>query len=277
MEIDSTRPGWARTEQAEADMLLELERQEEAHAMEEVTAPASQARASRTAPVGTSCFTCPRRSACMPHNLTADALERFDSIVTATRLLKRGEALYRTNDPFQSVYAVRAGSFKTVVMHRDGREQVTGFHFAGETLGLDGMHSERHTSDAVAIEDSSVCIIPYALLEALCAESKPLQQQVLRTMSGEIVRESSVMMLLGTMTAEERVATFLLNLSSRMKARGYSAAEFNLRMTREEMGNYLGMKLETVSRMFSKFQRDGLLETRGKQIRIVDIDALAKV
>jgi CRP/FNR family transcriptional regulator len=213
----------------------------------------------------------------MPNGLTAEELARFDSIVTATRLVKRGEALYRANDDFHSVYTVRSGSFKTVVMHRNGREQVTGFHLAGEVLGLDGLHNEHHSSDAIAIEDSSVCIIPYALLEALCAESKPLQQQVLRTMSGEIVRESSAMMLLGTMSAEERVATFLLNLSSRLKARGYSPAEFNLRMTREEMGNYLGMKLETVSRMFSKFQRDGLLQTRGKQIRIVDLDALARV
>ncbi|GLU35608.1 Crp/Fnr family transcriptional regulator [Trinickia caryophylli] len=217
------------------------------------------------------------RSVCMPNTLAAKDLARFDTIVSATRVVMRGEALYRSSDEFQSVYAVRSGSFKTVVMHRDGREQVTGFHLAGEVLGLDAVCAERHSSDAIAIEDSSVCIIPYALLEALCAESKSLQHQVLRTMSGEIVRESSLMMLLGTMSAEQRVATFLLNLSTRMQARGYSAAEFNLRMTREEMGNYLGMKLETVSRMFSKFQRDGLLETHGKQIRIVDLEALARV
>lgn len=217
------------------------------------------------------------RSACMPHALTSEELARFDSIVTATRLVKRGEALYRTNGEFQSIYTVRSGSFKTVVMHRDGREQVTGFRFTGEVLGLDGVHSERHINDAIALEDSSVCIIPYALLETLCAESKSLQQQVLRTMSGEIVRDSSLLMLLGTMNAEERVAAFLINLSSRMKSRGYSPAEFHLRMTREEMGNYLGMKLETVSRMFSKLQRDGLLETRGKQLRIVDLEALERV
>jgi CRP/FNR family transcriptional regulator len=209
--------------------------------------------------------------------LTSEELARFDSIVTATRLVKRGEALYRTNGEFQSIYTVRSGSFKTVVMHRDGREQVTGFRFTGEVLGLDGVHSERHINDAIALEDSSVCIIPYALLETLCAESKSLQQQVLRTMSGEIVRDSSLLMLLGTMNAEERVAAFLINLSSRMKSRGYSPAEFHLRMTREEMGNYLGMKLETVSRMFSKLQRDGLLETRGKQLRIVDLEALERV
>ena len=223
------------------------------------------------------CTSCSMRSACMPKTLNEQDLTRFDSIVSATRLIKRGDTLYRANDPFHSIYAIRAGSFKSVVMHRDGREQVTGFHLAGEVLGLDGVCTEHHSSDAIAIEDSSVCIIPYALLESLCAESKSLQQQVLRTMSGEIVRESSLMMLLGTMSAEQRVAAFLLNMSGRLKARGYSAAEFNLRMTREEMGNFLGMKLETVSRMFSKFQRDGLLQTHGKQIRIVNLDALARV
>ena len=223
------------------------------------------------------CATCAMRSACMPQTLNAEELTRFDAIVSATRLVKRGDAIYRADDPFQSIYAIRAGSFKTVVMHRDGREQVTGFHLAGEVLGLDGVCTERHSSDAIALEDSSVCIIPYALLESLCGESKRLQQQVLRMMSGEIVRESSLMMLLGTMSAEQRVASFLLSLSNRMKARGYSAAEFNLRLTREEMGNFLGMKLETVSRMFSKFQREGLVQTHGKQIRIVNLDALGRV
>lgn len=223
------------------------------------------------------CATCSMRSACVPCTLDAEELVRFDSIVSATRHIKRGDTLYRANDPFQSIYAIRAGSFKTVVMHRDGREQVTGFHLAGEVLGLDGLGTESHSSDAIALEDGSVCIIPYAPLEAMCAESRPLQQQVLRMMSGEIVRESSLMMLLGTMSAEQRVASFLLNVSNRMKARGYSAAEFNLRMTREELGNFLGMKLETVSRMFSKFQRDGLLQTHGKQIRIVNLEALNRV
>lgn len=241
---------------------------------------AAMEKASRGQARGSSssnCSSCSLRSACVPNSLTDQELARFDAIVSTTRSIKRGEALYRTHDPFESIYAVRAGSFKTVVMHRDGREQVTGFHLAGEVLGLDGVCADRHSSDAIALEDSSVCIMPYSLLESMCAESKPLQRQMLRMMSSEIVRESSLMLLLGTMSAEQRVATFLLNLSSRMSERGYSGAEFNLRMTREEMGNYLGMKLETVSRMFSKFQRDGLLETRGKKIRIVNLTALAEV
>jgi CRP/FNR family transcriptional regulator len=162
-------------------------------------------------------------------------------------------------------HAVRARSFKTVVMHRDGREQVTGFHLAGDVLGLDGVCSRRHSCDALAIEDSKVCIIPFHLLEAMCREVKALQQHVHRLMGGETVREATLMMLLGRMSADRRVAAFLMNLSEKLKTRGYSPAEFRLRMTREEIGSYLGMKLETVSRMFSEFQKDGLVDTDGKR------------
>jgi CRP/FNR family transcriptional regulator len=226
---------------------------------------------------GNACSNCPVRATCMPETLTPSELARLDSTICSTRTVRRGESLYRANDTFQSVYAVRLGSFKTVVMHRDGREQVTGFNLAGEMLGLDGVHTDRHSCDAIALEDSSVCIIPFSVLEGLCHDMKSMQQHVHRMMSGEIVRESGLMMLLGTMTAEQRVAAFLLNLSQRLKTLGYSAAEFNLRMTREEMGSYLGMKLETVSRMFSKLHKDELVETHGKQIRIVDFEGLALI
>jgi CRP/FNR family transcriptional regulator len=236
--------------------------------------PVAEAQAKRAS---ARCSGCAMRTICMPTDLTAPELAQLDSLIYTTRLVKRGEALYRANDDFQSIYAVRTGSFKTVIMHRDGREQVTGFHLIGETLGLDGVCHERHGCDAIALEDSSVCIIPFRQLEGLCREIRTMQHHVHRMMSGEIVRESGIMMLLGTMSAEQRLAAFLLNLSQRMKARGYSASEFYLRMTREEMGSYLGMKLETVSRMFSKFQKDGVVDTRGKQIRIVDFERLAQV
>jgi CRP/FNR family transcriptional regulator len=207
---------------------------------------------------GTRCSSCAMRTVCMPQGLTQVDIARLDSIICSTRMVRQGEALYRANDTFQSIYAVRAGSFKTIVMHRDGREQVTGFHLAGDVLGLDGVSSGHHGLDAIAIEDSNVCIIPFHLLESLCRENKVVQQHVHRMMSGEIVRESVLMMLLGTMSADQRLASFLLNLSARLKARGYSPAEFNLRMTREEIGSYLGMKLETVTRMFSKFRHPDL-------------------
>lgn len=223
------------------------------------------------------CSSCSLRSICMPQGLTPAELERMESLMCVSRTIKHGESLYRANDSFQSIYAVRAGSFKTVVMHRDGREQVTGFHLAGDSLGLDGICSGQHSCDAIAIEDGNVCIIPFHLLETMCREVKVVQNHVHRLMGGEIVREATLMMLLGTMSADQRVAAFLLNLSGRLKTRGYSPAAFNLRMTREEIGSYLGMKLETVSRMFSKFQKDGLVDTHGKQIRILDLEGLARV
>ncbi|RZF25656.1 cyclic nucleotide-binding domain-containing protein [Paraburkholderia sp. UYCP14C] len=223
------------------------------------------------------CSTCSMRAVCMPPELTPEQLARLDSVIFSTRSVKRGEVLYRTGDTFQSIYAIRAGSFKTMVMHRDGREHVTGFQIAGEALGLDGVCAGKQNCDAIALEDSVVCIIPFAQLEAICREMKPMQHHIYQMMSSEIVRESSQMMLLGTMSAEQRVATFLLNLSKRFKARGFSAAEFHLRMTREEIGCFLGMKLETVSRMFSKFQREHLVNANGKTIRIVDAHGLAQV
>jgi len=204
-------------------------------------------------------------------------LNRLDAILSTTRKVKRGEALYRANDQFNSIYTVRAGCFKTVVTHRDGGEQVTGFQLTGETLGLDGVFAERHNCDAIALEDSEASVIRFALLVSLCREVSSMQHHLLRLMSGEIVRESSLLLMLGTMSAEQRVAAFLLDISDRMKARGYSSKEFNLRMTRQEMGSYLGIKLETVSRMFSKLQNREFVRVQGKEIRIVDRLGLSRM
>jgi CRP/FNR family transcriptional regulator, anaerobic regulatory protein len=204
-------------------------------------------------------------------------LNCLNSIICTTRKIKRSEALYRTNDQFNSIYTVRAGCFKTVVTHRDGNEQVTGFQLRGETLGFDGVCTERHSCDAIALEDSEVSVIRFALLVSLCHEVSSMQRQLFRIMSGEIVRESGHMMMLGTMSAEQRVAAFLLDLSDRMTARGYSPVDFNLRMTRQEMGNYLGIKLETVSRMLSKLQKQGLVDAHSKHIRIVNRLGLSRV
>ncbi|WP_321917937.1 helix-turn-helix domain-containing protein [Paraburkholderia sp. J11-2] len=225
----------------------------------------------------TRCSTCSLRVVCMPPDLTSSELQQLDTVVLTTRNVHRGETLFRAHDAFQSLYAVRTGSFKTVVMHRDGREQVTGFQIPGEPLGLDGVCSGTHNCDTIALEDSTVCIIPFGQLETFCRESRRMQRHLYQLMSGEIVRESSLMMLLGTMTAEQRLATFLLDLAARFQARGYSGAQFNLKMSREEIGCFLGMKLETVSRMFSRFRRGGLVKPNGKQIRIVDLEGLAGV
>lgn len=223
------------------------------------------------------CSNCAMRNICMPPGLDADAYEQLETVICTSKRVRRGENLYRSGAPFQSIYAVRVGSFKTVVTHSDGREQVIGFDLAGDALGLDGVFTEQHTCDAVALEDSVVCIIPFHLLEMLCREVGLMQRHVHKMMSGEIVRESGLMMLLGNMRADERIAAFLLNISQRMKVRGYSSTEFNLRMTRDELGSYLGMKLETVSRTFSRFQREALIDARGRQVKILDMERLKAI
>ena len=223
------------------------------------------------------CSGCSLRELCLPMGLTPDEIEHLDQLVYTRRRVKRGESLYRSGDAFGSIYAVRSGFFKSGVVLEDGRDQVTGFHMPGEILGLDGIGTERHTCGATALEDSEVCVIPFSRLEEVSREVRTLQHQFHKVMSREIVRDQGVMMLLGTMRAEERLAAFLLNLSQRFVARGYSPAEFHLRMTREEIGSYLGLSLETVSRLFSRFQDDGLITVQQKHIRILDIAGLRAV
>jgi CRP/FNR family transcriptional regulator len=223
------------------------------------------------------CSSCNLRELCLPVGMSNEQLDQVDRMVATRRSVQRGEPLFRAGDVFLSLYAVRTGFFKTCVSSEDGRDQVTGFQMAGELLGLDGIGSERHTCDAVALEDSQVCVIPYAKLEDLTREVSDLQREFHKIMSREIVRDHGVMVLLGSMRAEERLATFLLNLTQRLKARGFSPSSLVLRMTREEIGTYLGLKLETVSRCFSKFHDDGILEVRARQVRIVDLEALERL
>lgn len=220
------------------------------------------------------CSTCQNRSVCMPPDLAAIESSHLDSIISATRVVREAQALYRTGSIFRSIYAVRSGSFKTEVSNRDGLVQITGLKIAGDLLGLGGVFSDRYTCDAIALEDSTVCVIPYSLLEGVCHDLDVMQRHVHRMLSREIVRGSNLMMLLGTMTEEQRVAAFLLDLLRRHRARGYSATEISLRMTRREIGNFLGLKLETVSRAFSKLQRKKLIETERKEIRILNLAAL---
>jgi CRP/FNR family transcriptional regulator len=228
----------------------------------------------RIEPFKVACSGCNLRELCLPLGMSEDQLDRLDAMVATRRSLARGEALFRVGDTFTSLYAVRAGFFKTRVSSEDGRDQVTGFQMAGELLGLDGIGTDRHTCDAVALEDSQVCIIPFHQLEDLSREFSDLQRHFHRIMSREIVRDHGVMLLLGSMRAEERLAAFLLNLTQRLRTRGYSASSLVLRMTREEIGSYLGLKLETVSRAFSKFQEDGLLEVKQRQIHVLDAPGL---
>jgi CRP/FNR family transcriptional regulator, anaerobic regulatory protein len=223
------------------------------------------------------CSGCNLRELCLPVGFSGPELERLDELVANRRSVPRGKALFHVGDRFEAVYAVRTGFFKTCVNAEDGRDQVTGFQMAGELLGLDGIGTDRHTCDAIALEASQVCVIPYDRLEALSRELTGLQHQFHKIMSREIVRDHGVMLLLGNMRAEERLAAFLLNLTQRLQARGFSSSALILRMTREEIGSYLGMKLETVSRTFSKFQEDGVLAVRQRQIHIINQAALQRL
>ena len=212
----------------------------------------------------------------MPVGLSDAEIEKVDTLIGARRKIPRGTPLYLSGETFQSLFAIRTGFFKTEVISEDGREQVTGFQMAGELMGLDGIGSGQHNCDARALEDSEVCVIPFNRLSELSREIDTLQHHFHKVMSREIVRDQAVMMLLGTMRAEERLAAFLVNLSQRFVSRGYSATEFNLRMTLEEIGSYLGLKLETVSRGLSRLQDEGLLSVQNKKIRIHQLDALKR-
>jgi CRP/FNR family transcriptional regulator, anaerobic regulatory protein len=242
--------------------------------MQPAITPVPASQGVRMDPFKVACSSCNLRELCLPVGMSNDQLDRLDGMVATRRQVARGDRLFHTGDEFQSLYAVRTGFFKTCISSEDGRDQVTGFQMAGELLGLDGIGTERHTCDAVALEDSQVCVIPYSQLEDLTREFSDLQRQFHKIMSREIVRDHGVMLLLGSMRAEERLAAFVLNLTQRLQARGFSASSLILRMTREEIGSYLGLKLETVSRTFSKFQDEGFLEVKQRQIRVLDQAAL---
>jgi CRP/FNR family transcriptional regulator len=241
------------------------------------TAPADNMPPLHAPALKVACSSCNLRELCLPVGLGEGELRRLDKLVEARRSLRRGEALYSAGEAFKSLFAVRTGFFKTRVATDDGRDQVTGFQMAGELLGFDGIGTERHTCDAVALEDSQVCVIPFAQLESLSRQFSDLQRQLHKVMSREIVRDHGVMLLLGSMRAEERLAAFLLNLTQRLQARGFSGSSLVLRMTREEIGSYLGLTFETVSRTFSKFQDEGVLEVKQRQLGVLNEDALRQL
>jgi CRP/FNR family transcriptional regulator len=216
------------------------------------------------------CSSCNLREMCLPQGLDREDLRRVEQVVYARRRVKRGDALFNAGDDFNSIYAIRSGFFKTSLLDGEGREQVTGFFMGGELLGMDGVGAGRYNGAAIALEDSEVCVMPFSLVEDISREVPALQRHLHSVLAREIVRDHGVMLLLGSMRAEERLAAFLLNLSKRFTRRGYSPSEFHLRMTREEIGSYLGLKLETVSRLFSKFQEDGLIDVQQKHVRLRD-------
>jgi CRP/FNR family transcriptional regulator len=244
------------------------------HAIRTIPIRSGDRPALPTAP-STGCTACNLRDLCLPRGMGDVEAGLLDALMFARRRIKADDILYREGDRFSFIYAVRSGTFNSTLMLADGREQVTSFNISGELMGLDGVANGNHASTARALEDADVCAIPYGQLRDLAKDHAGMQQLVTRMMSRELVREHGVMLLLGSMSAEERLAVFLLNLSRRFKARGYSASEFHMRMSRAEIGSYLGLTLETVSRTFSTLQHHGLLEVDKRHIRIVDLERLA--
>jgi CRP/FNR family transcriptional regulator len=223
------------------------------------------------------CSDCPLRALCLPTGMRSEEMREVDELVFARRRLRRGEHLYRAGESFKSFYAFRSGFFKAYVDGPDGQSQVIGFPMAGEVVGLDGIETDVHRLNVVTLDDGEACVIPYAHFESLAMRVPALQRQLHKLMSREIVREQELMTLLGGMRAEARVAAFLLALSEKFAKRGYSATQFRLRITREEIGSYLGLKLETVSRILSKFQENGLIGVELRSVAIVDAKTLAKI
>ena len=207
----------------------------------------------------------------------ADELASLEEIITARVRVSRGERLYRSGGRFAGLYMIRLGSFKTVLFADDGAEQVAGYRMPGEILGTDGIGAGRYDSEAVALEDSEVWAISFDRLQTLARDRIEVQENFHRALSREIVRERKIMMMLGTMSAEQRLAAFLLDLSERYRERGYSSSEFVLRMTREEIGSFLGLKLETVSRLLSRFQREALLQVQGRLVKLLDVMSLKEL
>ncbi|MEO8081525.1 MAG: cyclic nucleotide-binding domain-containing protein [Caldimonas sp.] len=226
----------------------------------------------------TRCSTCNMREICLPVGLNREEMSYVDGhMVVGQRKVARGETLIHAGDRFDALFVVWTGFFKSLITSRQGKEQVTGFQTSGELIGLGGIDTGRHEVDVVALEDSQVCVIPYAQLEAVALEVPSLQREFHRHMSHEIATDHEAMLQLGSMHAEERVAAFLLNLVHRLEVRGFSSSSVLLRMSREEIGSFLGLKLETVSRTLSKFQADGLLFVRQRQIQITEPLGLQQV
>ena len=225
----------------------------------------------------THCMTCSLRERCLPAGLTVDEMQQVDALIAHRTRLKKQQALYRAGETFHALYAIRSGSLKTTVLAEDGREQMAGYHMLGEIVGFDGIGTDRHGCEAVALEDTEVCVLPFISIEDLARTMPALQHNLHRVMSKEIIRDQGAMLSLGTMRAEERFAVFLLNLAERYQRRGYSSTEYVLRVTREEIGSYLGLKLETVSRLFSRFQGEGLIQVQGRTVKLLDPVALKRI
>lgn len=223
------------------------------------------------------CKNCTLSTLCLPMGLASEDVERLDNIVRRSKPLHRGDHLFRSGESFRSLYVVKTGSVKTYAPSEEGGEQVLGFHLPGEIIGLDAIDNEIHACSARALETSAICELPFSRLEDLSTSIPSLQHQMYRLLSKEISHDTEMLLLLGKKNAEERLAAFLINMSKRLHQRGLSATDFHLSMSRHEIGNYLGLAVETVSRLFTRFQEEGLLKVDRKHIQLLDLGSLEAI
>lgn len=223
------------------------------------------------------CQTCSLNALCLPLSLNDSDMERLDDIIRRGRPIQKGQLLFQQGEPFQSVFAVRTGALKTYTLASNGEEQITGFHLASELVGLSGYDNGSYPLTAKALETTTVCEIPLPQLDTLADDLPDLRKQLMRTMGTEIRHDQNMMLLLSKKNAEERVASFLLDISQRYARRGFSANHFRLPMSRVDISNYLGLAVETISRVFTRFQKNGLIETQSKEVILQDLDMLREM
>ncbi len=220
------------------------------------------------------CHKCGIYKLCLPMGLNMDDQDRLDSIIKQRRPLTKGEHLYHAGDNFGSLYALRSGSLKTYIINEQGEEHVIGLKMPGDLIGFSGINGHHYANSAKALETSSVCEIPFEQLESLSAQIPGLQHHLMEIMSKEIQQEHEKVAMCGKMPAEARLASILLTLSDRFVERGYSASEFHLSMSRSDIANMLGLAVETVSRLFTQMQEQGILTVERKHIKVLDRNRL---
>lgn len=220
------------------------------------------------------CGDCRMNALCLPIALQVHEIDRLNDIVERGRPLQKGDHIYHAGEPFKSIYAVRSGSIKGFSISNDGIEQVTGFYLPGEIFGMDGIGHPNHINSAVALETSAICEIPFSRMEELSIQIPSLQRHFFSLMSREITNDQQLITMLSKNSAEERIATLLTSISARNARRQLSSARFRLPMSRADIGNYLGLTVETVSRVFSRFQTQKVLKVDKKEIDILDMDRL---
>jgi len=224
-----------------------------------------------------SCHNCSLVELCLPRGLDTNDLSALDDLIQQRRLVKKGDSIFSQGEKSGCIFAVRSGSVKSFTTARNGEEQILGFHLPGELLGLDGLDNQIHSCSGIALDTSTICELPIDELNVLCVKMPGLQQQLLSLISNEITKDHSMLLLLARRNSEQKLATFFINLSNRFKVRGYSANEFGLTMSRYDIGNYLGLADETVSRLITKFRENKVIDADRKKIKILNHELLCKV